>query len=304
MSRIHDALKKAEQEKAAGITPEGVSQAGPAASGFPESGLSGAAQAVATGAPLGVGQADGASPLLKSILERCAQSSWNPDKKTLLFSDGQHPVFGAEEFRTLRSHLYMIRDRQRLQTLLITSALPKEGKTFIAGNLAQVIVRQPGRRVLLIDGDLRLSQMHQRLGAPSKPGLSDYLRGEADEFSVVQRGPIESLLFIAGGKVAPNPSELIANGRLKLLLQRLGPAFDWVIVDSPPAIPVSDAKLLADLCDGVLVVVHAGTTPYDLARKVCQEFREKRLLGVVLNCAEARSTYGSYYYYGGHAQKK
>jgi capsular exopolysaccharide synthesis family protein len=222
----------------------------------------------------------------------------------MLFSDGQHHVLGAEEFRTLRSHLYMIRERQPLQKLLITSALPREGKTFIAGNLAEVIVRQPGRRVLLIDSDLRLSQLHLKLGAPANPGLSDYLRGEADEFAVIQRGPIESLLFIAGGKLAPNPSELIGNGRLKLLLQRLGPAFDWIILDSPPVVPVSDAKLLADLCDGVLVVVQAGTTPYDLARKACQEFREKRLLGVVLNFAEAGSSYSSYYYYGGQARKK
>jgi capsular exopolysaccharide synthesis family protein len=266
--------------------------------------LASAAPAAETAVHSGAEQTDNATPLLTSILERCKPATWNPDQKTMLFSDGQHPALGAEEFRTLRSHLYMIRDRQPLHKLLITSALPKEGKTFVAGNLAQVIVRQPGRRVLLVDADLRLSELHQRLGASLKPGLSEYLRGEADEFSIIQRGPIESLFFIAGGKHAPNPSELIGNTRFKLLLQRLAPAFDWVILDSPPVVPVSDAKLLADLCDGVLIVVQAGTTPYDLARKVCQELREKRLLGVVLNCAEASSGYSSYYYYGGRAEKK
>jgi capsular exopolysaccharide synthesis family protein len=214
----------------------------------------------------------------------------------MLALDSRESVAGAEEFRTLRSHLYLIRDRQPLQKLLVTSPLPLEGKTFTALNLAQVIVRQQERRVLLIDADLRRSRLHVSLGAPAFPGLSDYLSGVADEFDVVQRGPLDNLFFIPGGTPSPNPSELIANGRLRLLLQRVGPAFDWIVVDSPPMLPVSDAKLLAELCDGVLVLIRAGATPYDLAQKACQELPEKRLLGVVLNRVAAAGRYNSYYY--------
>ena len=97
-------------------------------------------------------------------------------------------------------------------------------------------------------------------------------------------------------KPVSNASELIGNGRLRLLLDRLAPAFDWIILDSPPVIPVSDAKLLADLCDGVLVVIRSGATPFDLAQKACLEFREKHLLGVVLNRVAPGHVYTSYYY--------
>jgi protein-tyrosine kinase len=204
-------------------------------------------------------------------------------------------VCGAEEFRKLRSHLELLREQQRLRTILLSSPLPQEGKTFACANLAQVIARQRERRVLVIDADLRLPRLHLSFGANLKPGLSDYLSGAADEFSIIQRGPITNLSFISGGELASNPSELIGNGRLKLLLQALGPAFDWIILDSPPAVPVSDARLLAELCEGVLLVVKAGSTPFDVAQKACQEFREKSLLGVILNRVEPTYAYSSYY---------
>jgi len=118
--------------------------------------------------------------------------------------------------------------------VLVTSALPKEGKSFTAANLAQVLVRQHGRRVLLIDADLRGPRLHLMLGTTSSPGLSDYLKGEKDEFSIMQRGPLESLFFIPSGHEIENPAELVANGRLRFLLQRVEPLFDWIIIDSPP----------------------------------------------------------------------
>jgi capsular exopolysaccharide synthesis family protein len=171
-------------------------------------------------------------------------------------------------------------------------------------NLAQVIARQRERRVLLIDGDLRASRMHQWFGAPSAPGLSDYLAGEVDEFAAIQRGQLDNLFFIPGGRSVPNPSELIGNGRLRLLVQRLAAAFDWIILDSPPVIPVADAKLLADSCDGVLMVIRAGSTPFDLAQKACQEFRDRRLIGVVLNRVKPGHTYSSFYYHDDKSQLK
>ena len=151
---------------------------------------------------------------------------------------------------------------------------------------------------MLIDSDLRISHMHILLGASAVPGLADYLLGEADVFSILQRGAQEGLFFIAGGKRAPNPAELIGSGRLRTLIQRLAPAFDWIILDSPPAVPVTDASLLAEMSDGVLMVVKAGETPYDMAQKGCQHFRDKHLVGAVLNRIEAGSAYSAYYYYG------
>ena len=94
-----------------------------------------------------------------------------------------------------------------------------------------------------------------------------------------------------------NPMELIGNGRLKGLLHRLAPLFDWIVIDSPPCVPLSDASVLADLCDGVLMVVLAGKTPFDMAQKGGQQFREKRLLGVVLNHVPPQASYSAHYYH-------
>jgi len=177
----------------------------------------------------------------------------------------------------------------------VTSSLQGEGKTFVANNLAHALSRQQNCRVLLIDADLRRPDLHTGFGAPSSPGLSEYLKDEAPELTIIQRGLPEYLCFIAGGSKPDNPAELLANGRLKSLLQMVGPVFDWVIVDSPPTLPVSDALTLAEMCDGVLTVIRAAQTGFDSAQKSCQQLREKNLLGVALNCAEEGAAYGSYY---------
>jgi polysaccharide chain length determinant protein (PEP-CTERM system associated) len=224
---------------------------------------------------------------------KTAKKRWRPPAKKI--KSEMAVVCGAEEFRKLRSHLELLREQQQLRTVLISSPLPQEGKTFACANLAQVMARQREHRVLVVDADLRLPRLHLSLGANLTPGLSEYLSGASDEFSIIQRGPFANLSFISGGELASNPNELIGNGRLKLLLQALAPAFDWIILDSPPAAPVSDARLLAELCDGVLLVIEAGETPFDIAQKACQEFRDKSLLGVILNRVDPTYAYSSYY---------
>ncbi len=235
----------------------------------------------------------------EELAARCRPAEWKPDAQRMLSFDlrGTNPV-GLEEFRTLRSRLYQLRQRQTLSRLLITSALPGEGKTFVSANLAQVFVRQRGRKVLLVDCDLRLSRLHDVLGAPSKPGITDYLRGEADEFEVVQKAPLENLYFIPGGRPISNPADLLAGNRLARLLDRLAPLFDWVIVDTPPAVPIADASMIANLCHGVLIVISSGKTPFDLAQKASKEFRQTPVLGTVLNRVPQGATYSRYYYSG------
>jgi protein-tyrosine kinase len=299
MSRIHDALKRAEEERAGRPLPPldaqtaGVSEIGPTTQ---EGVLPKAAEDAVPSFPPEFGE--GTDELTVEALDtQVRRFKWNPNPKTMLFFGQEAYGPGTEEFRTLRSRLYGMRDLQTLRTLLITSASPQEGKSFISANLAQIFVQQPNRRVLLIDADLRWSRLHLSLGATSTPGLSDYLQGEANELSILQRGPLDNLFFIAGGKHASNPAELIGSGCLKNLLQRLSPLFDWVIIDSPPAMAVSDPRVMANLCDGVVLVVAAGMGPYDIVQRTCLQFKDKRLLGVVLNRAEPRRSY-SYKYYG------
>ena len=295
MSRIHEALKKAEQERAAtqgsSIPPGFVTTPvadPPIFAHVPRS-------APATSDLLGAGL--GGSFSVDTLLARSLQVEWKPDPSTTLFLNGDDGARGTEEFRTLRSRLYHLREKMPLKKVLVTSALPKEGKSFMSSNLAQVVVRQHGRRALLIDADLRAPRLHLMLGTKSDPGLSDYLLGKTDEFSIIQRGALENLFFIPSGTGAPNPAELIGNGRLKMLLQRVEALFDWIIIDSPPAVPVSDASVLAKDCDGVVMVVRSNSTPVDLARKARQEFPEESLIGVVLNgTSDDELPYARYYY--------
>ena len=174
MSRIHEALKKAEQERAAsqGGPAQTVSAVTPVADPpVFDAGAATMPPSTATAAHTGM-PAFGSSYGIDTLLARCAQTEWHPDMKTMLFMSNDDTARGTEEFRTLRSRLYHMREKMTLKTLLVTSALPKEGKSFTSANLAQVIVRQQGRRVLLIDGDLRGPRLHQMLGTTAGPGLS------------------------------------------------------------------------------------------------------------------------------------
>ena len=298
MSRIHEALKKAEQERAASqMMPLESSPVAEVASVPPSM--------VAASSPAAAAPQLASQFTYDALLARSTPANWNPNATTMLFFNQQEHAAGMEEFRTLRSRLYQMREKMPLKKVLVSSSLPKEGKSFVAANLAQVMVKQHGRRVLLIDADLRGPKLHECLGAPNCPGLSDYLMGQADEFSVVQRGPMENLFFIPAGNTVSTPAELVANGRLKFLLARVETLFDWIIIDSPPAVPVSDASLLANFCDGVLLVVRSNVTPFDVARKARAEFRDKQLVGVVLNgIDEDASPYASYYYGYGQVESK
>ena len=293
MSRIHEALKKAAQERNDQASTKPVSDfldlSTPVAPATP---------------PVDVAHADGLTGLpratdtrylrFEEFAKRCSRPGWKMGAEASAL--GSINAVGAEKFRTLRSRLYQIAAAHPLKKIVITSGMPGEGKTFVTTNLAQSFVRQTDRRILLIDADLRASRLHVLLGAPDRPGLTDYLRGDADEFQVTQVGPSGNLCLIPGGQEVTNPSELLHSDRMRQLLERMSQVFDWVILDSPPAMAVHDSSILADMCDGVIFVVRAGSTDFEVAAKASSEFREKNLLGVVLNRVEKGDAYGDYYY--------
>jgi len=299
MSRIHEALKKAAEERSAQTTNQVVSDL--------VDSLASPQVAVAEKVTPSENKHIGSTVYLpagpqvvqfEEFKKRCSPATWKIEPSANVFSAHSEHRIGAEKFRTLRSRLYQIASAQPLKKILITSSTPAEGKTFVTANLAQSFVRQAGRRVLLIDSDLRASRLHLHFGAPEKPGLSEYLCGDCDEYQVTQVAPDGNLCLIPGGREVSNPSELLHSERMKLLLDRMATIFDWIILDSPPALAVHDASILADMSDGVLFVVRAGTTDFEWAEKASAEFREKNLLGVVLNRVEKGYRYGDYYYYG------
>jgi protein-tyrosine kinase len=299
MSRIYDALKKIERDRVAALASElGVSMpVDPVPVSEAELGsVAGAGTSTKV-----LTETVAESPKIYSSLDdfskHCVHNRWRSHPKSTVFFDAASTALGAEQFRTLRSRLYQLRGPQQLQTLLITSAVPAEGKTFVTSNLAQAIVCQPNRSALIIDADLRRPYLHVPLGAPPAPGLTDYLQGDADETSVIQHGRDGNLYFIPAGNEVANPSELLMNGRLKTLLDRVVPLFDWVILDSPPCLLVADARVIADFCDGILLVVRAASTEAGAAQRACQELQGRRVLGAVLNGVEDSPSYGTYYAY-------
>jgi protein-tyrosine kinase len=222
----------------------------------------------------------------------------------------------VEQFRSLRSHVYQARYDAPLKTILVASGMPSEGKSFIAANLAVSMARNSVHNVLLIDSDLRRPTLHTLLGAPNEVGLSDYLNESAEVIDILQRnlveheaknskpGGLSNLTFISSGKSTEHSTELVANGRMKELIASVSPYFDWIVIDAPPVLVVSDAVEIARAADSVLLVARAAKTPYEVAQRAQAAFSNSRVLGFVLNDIKKapRSTaygYGyNYYYYG------
>lgn len=219
---------------------------------------------------------------LQERLARVRLTTWSPDPNIMLsFAAGA--VNGTEDFRALRSRLHQLREQMTLKSVLVTSAVSAEGRSFMAANLAQAMACQQACRTLLVDADFRSPSLHHALGTSARPGLSDYLLGEADDSEIMQSGQIENLYFAAAGRPVSGQTELLSNGRLKMFLAKASSLFDWIIIDSTAVTPFSDSGMIANYCDGTLLVVRSDSTPFDVVRKAQEKLRRERILGVVLN---------------------
>jgi len=210
----------------------------------------------------------------------------------------------AEAFRTLRSNIQFAGVDKPIRTLLITSAGPDEGKSTVSANLALTIA-QGGRKVALLEADLRKPRVHKILDVPAEPGLSTlFLEQPGDLGGVVRHWNGEELDFIASGKLPPNPAELLASERMERILAGLATSYDMVVVDSPPAGVVTDAAVLAGRVDGVLLVVEPKQTKLGAAMQTVEQLRRAgaNLIGVVFNNVPLRRAgyyggqYNGYYY--------
>lgn len=286
MSRIYDALQRAEMERRNISDPD-----------RPESLDHFVAAPVCD--PL---------PVKNAIdLDSLPRHAWTPDLTAL-------PTLGdrskcVEQFRSLRSHLHLQRVQKDLKTILVSSGLPAEGKTFVAANLAMSLAHNSDGHVLLVDADLRRPLAHKLLGASTSPGLTDYLEGKASIQEIMQRSVEQksadrhhrncsNVTFISAGKCSDEALELICSHRFDELISQVAPLFDWIILDSPPVLVVSDAVDLARAVDAVLLVARAGSTPYVIAQNAHRAFSNSRLLGFVLNASKEirrKDPYSSYY---------
>lgn len=200
------------------------------------------------------------------------------------------PSIGGEAYRILRTNLLFSSETQGLRTLVVTSALPQEGKTVIAANLAIAVARE-GMRVLLIDADLRRPSMHRLFGVARSPGLAQVLAETASLEAVTRETSISGLSLLPCGSLPGNPTELVRGVRIRQLLERIGSSYDFVIIDTPPVLPVADASIIAAVSDGVLMVVRAGKTERAETQEACGRLTAvgANVVGTVLNDPSGRN---------------
>lgn len=196
----------------------------------------------------------------------------------------------AEQYRTLFYRLERMREMRPMKVVSFTSAMPGEGKSVTAINLALSSARaNPDRRILLIDADLRCSQVAEYLGIRSQPGLAELLAGKADIQDVVRRFRSSSLAVIPGGSPPAEPTQLLASPQMKQLVKGLRDNFDEIYIDLPPALPFADSPILAAQCDGVVVVIRAYVTSSQRVTQTLETLAGAPVIGCILNGAEIQS---------------
>jgi capsular exopolysaccharide synthesis family protein len=199
----------------------------------------------------------------------------------------QPDSFVAEQFRALRGRIDAIAAERPIKTIAVTSAMPGEGKTTAAINLAVVTSLSVGRRVLLIDCDLRRPKVHRSLGVQPEAGLAEVLTDEVSLDNAVVKAEGTNLEILAVRGRPANPSELLGSARMRELIVEAAGRYDRVILDTPAALGLPDAKVVADLCDGCVMVVRADTTPQEDVQTVLEILDRSRVLGLVLNGTHA-----------------
>jgi protein-tyrosine kinase len=239
--------------------------------------------------------------------EAAAALAAHAQKRTeKLVLGGQHDNLLIEQFRRLAAVLHHAQQQRQARIVMIASAVPAEGKSLTATNLALTLSGSYEKRVLLIDADLRRPSLHTVLNMPNSVGLSTSLNDPHQGRLPIMQVQ-ENLWLLSAGRPDPNPTSLLTSPAMQQLLAEAVTQFDWVILDTPPVGLMPDANLLAAMVDAAFVVVNAGRTPYTLVKKAVDAIGLERVLGVVLNRAERSAaagaySYGYYNYYADESQ--
>ncbi len=331
MSRVHDALRKAAEEKAAALPPppsrptptvrakaladeparpvdqpfapgqpssqEQPFSGSPASAGFAPSDLPDPAAPDQPSASVVLADAALDIERLEEFIQRVPVVPFTPAADALLVNPAKPKDAPAEEFRSLRTRLNHLQRSQPLHTLVVTSASPGEGKSFTACNLAMSQAQLSGKRILLADFDFRRPSIDKIFGVPPVPGITDFLLGKARIHDLIRRVEGTNLFIITAGESVPNPLELLNLPQCGTLIEALRDHFDWVILDSPPLLFAADGNLLSTMADGTVLVVRIGATTYDSVARAVQSLCENNVLGIVVNGAHRGELYSRYSYY-------
>ncbi|MEE9165291.1 MAG: polysaccharide biosynthesis tyrosine autokinase [Nitrospinota bacterium] len=218
-------------------------------------------------------------------------------KKLVTLQDPSSNI--SESIRTIRTNVVFCSNGKAQKTIMVTSAVPAEGKSTIASNLA-VVMASLGEKILLIDADLRKPALHKLFNIKKAPGLSNYLIEQNDVKEVVKKTDIKNLLVIPSGPTPPNPSELLSRPQFKVLCDTASQSFDRIIIDSSPVASVSDPAIISTNVNAVILVIRCGVTTRDSVTRAARQLRnvQANIIGAVLNDVDFRkdSYYYQYYY--------
>ena len=194
------------------------------------------------------------------------------EEHIVAFHDPMSPI--SEQYNTMRTNLQQLKKTKKYKTFIVTSSINGEGKTVTSTNLAMTIARDLNENsVLLLDADMRKGRVAKYMGLSSSPGLSEYLSGEADVNDIMLNPGVENCTVITSGKPKRNPSELLNSKKMKDLLSVLRKKYDFILIDTPPVVSMSDACILGPVSDAVILVVQAGRTQRDMIKNA-----EKKIL--------------------------
>jgi protein-tyrosine kinase len=277
MSRVHDALRRAEQT---GLLNPSAPKATGAAEVRPPAGVT-----------------LDAGPNMAGLLEKVEEIPFRTAPDSLLIDVARPHEAPMEEFRTLRTRLNHMKSLQPIHNVVVTSPSPAEGKSLSAANLALAEAHLDGNITLLADFDFRRPIVHTLFQTERSPGITDYLLGKVELHQAIKKIAGTNLYIMPAGEAVINPLELLNLRDVKLLLDRLPTLFNWVIMDSPPLLFAADANLLSTLCDGTLLVVRIGHTTIDSVTRAMQSLCNNNVLGIVVNGARRGELYSKYTYY-------
>jgi len=219
--------------------------------------------------------------------------SFAPQDRLVCFDDSESAA--AEAFRLLGVRIRHLRRDRPLKRVLITSTIQQEGKSTVAENLAGTLAHTTQQKVLLIDGDHRRPAISAVFQLISSPGLNDYLRGEQEIEKCIYHLEGHSLWILPAGNIRANVLELLQSMQLSELIEQLSSWFDWIVIDSPPVLPLADTSVWARLADGILIVARQGVTQRRHLQKGLEALETKKTIGALLNCS-TNLAYGGYYY--------
>jgi capsular exopolysaccharide synthesis family protein len=201
----------------------------------------------------------------------------------------------AEAFRLLGVRLRHLRRDRPLRKLLITSTIPQEGKSMVAANLACTLAQRKQQKVLLLEGDVRRPSLSQMFGLGRNPGICEWLKDGHSLVANIYHLEEPSLYILPAGNTSNNSLEFLQSGKLSALMEQLTAWFDWIIIDSPPVLPIADTSIWMRLADGIILVARQGITETGHLKKGLEALESKKVIGVLLNGCK-HSSHNDYYY--------